>query len=111
MYSAQTDMRMQEDFKIQVHCDLCGKMIENSKDHFRVDIEIYSHQEPACVTEEDLDQDHLEQIAIMLNDPDCSAPASTRSSFQFDLCPHCMNKYQKDPLSKEAEAQVHFSDN
>lgn len=96
---------------IQIQCDLCGKIIEGQDQHFRVDIEIYSNQEPTRVTEEDLDQDHLEKIALMLNDPDCPAPEPARSSFQFDLCPACLNRYQKNPLSKEAEAQVHFSDN
>jgi hypothetical protein len=59
---------------IHVTCDQCGKSIEESKNHYRVEIEIFAMDQNNMIAEEDLDQDNLEHIAMLISDPDTIEP-------------------------------------
>lgn len=96
---------------IHVTCDLCGHPIENPKAHFRVEIEIFPMQQDNPMVEEDLDQDNLEHIAMMISDPEAVEPLPALTKSKFDLCAKCAEKFQRNPLSREADSSVNFSDN
>ena len=54
---------------LHVTCDLCGKEIRPGDDHrYVVKIEVYSANDPAEITEADLEEDHMEAVSQMLQD-------------------------------------------
>jgi hypothetical protein len=96
-------------------CDFCGKDIPPDDHRYVVKIEVYPPRDPAELTDEDLDEDHLEIVGQQLRDeedglvsPEIDNP---RRSFLFDLCPVCQKKYVRDPLSKEVVQKFDFSEN
>ena len=95
---------------LHVTCDLCGKKLRPAEDHhYVVKIEAYAAHDPAEITEEDLDEDHMEAVSQLLRDMEDSEeegavePASRR--LRYDLCPECRTHYLHDPLRKEAAAR------
>ncbi|GIW80008.1 MAG: hypothetical protein KatS3mg105_1815 [Gemmatales bacterium] len=101
---------------LHVTCDLCSKEITPPVDaHFVVKMEVYAAFDPSEVTDADLDEDHLEAIAKMLCeeeevvDPDHAAPRYKK--FRFDLCAECHRKFIRDPLIRETEKKLNFSEN
>ena len=101
---------------LHITCDLCGKEVETSEDHYIVKIEVFAAHDPAGLTEADLDEDHVEAVSELLrdleevNDPEEMGPTSRQ--FRYDLCPACRTKYLQAPLAKEASAsKLHFSEN
>jgi hypothetical protein len=103
---------------VHVTCDLCGKEIRPGDDHrFVVKIEVFSAQDPAQITEADLDEDHMEAVSQLLrameeegpDAPDALEPA--QRTFRYDLCPGCRSRFVRDPLGKEAAQKFHFSEN
>ncbi len=96
-------------------CDWCGKeMAPDSDRHFIVKMEIYAAHDPAELTEDDLDDDHLESLGELLqqiedgDEDDDLPPAYTQ--IRLDLCPSCHKRFLKDPLNKES-AKFDFSEN
>src|ERR1043166_9169294 len=56
-------------FMLHVTCDLCGKVLRPGDDqHFVVKVEVYAAQDPAEITEADLDDDHMEAIGELLRE-------------------------------------------
>lgn len=96
---------------IHVTCDLCGNSIEEPKNHYRVEIEIFAMDQSNQIEEEDLDQDNLEHIAMMISDPDTINPLPALTKAKYDLCPKCTERFQRNPLPREADSSVNFSDN
>ena len=96
---------------IHVTCDQCGQMIEEPKNHYRVEIEIFAMEQNSPMVEEDLDQDNLEHIAMLISDPDTIEPLPALTKAKYDLCPKCTERFQRNPLSREADSSVNFSDN
>jgi hypothetical protein len=100
---------------LHVTCDLCGRELQASEDHYIVKIEVFAAHEPAGITEADLDEDHMEAVSQMLRDQeddvghDDLAPASQQ--FRYDLCPGCRKKYVQSPLAKELASKFDFSEN
>jgi hypothetical protein len=101
---------------LHISCDLCGKQIAPLDSlRYVVKMEVFAAHDPAELTEEDLDQDHLEAVSQLLResehlaDPDESAPAY--KNIRFDLCPECHKKFLRDPLGKEAAQKFDFSEN
>jgi hypothetical protein len=94
-------------------CDLCGRSIDNER--YIARIEIAPAFDPEKVTEEDLDADHLEAIAESLDElestGDFELPDSGPRKFRYDLCPHCWQRYQKDPLGRDSLRRLNFSQN
>lgn len=97
-------------------CDLCGKDLTASGDsRYVVKIEAYPGFDPTQITEDDLEDDHMEAISELLQsgegaDPD-AIEASARKNFRFDLCPCCHAKFVKDPLGRDIFRILDFSKN
>jgi hypothetical protein len=102
---------------LHITCDLCGKDLRpGAGDHYVVKIEVFASQDPAQLTDDDLDEDHMEAVSQMLKDmednlidPEDLEPP--HKHFRFDLCPECRKKFIRDPLGKEAAQKVAFSEN
>ncbi len=95
-------------------CDLCGKEMRPGRDpHFVVKIEAFAADDPTKLTEEDLDEDHLEAIGQLLSeaeDGELELP-ETNQQFRYDLCPECHKRFVRDPLGREHSSKVSFSEN
>jgi len=85
-------------------CDLCSKNLREGVDgRYVVKMEIFAAHDPAELTEDDLDADHLEEMSLLLADEDASMePSPVQSQKRFDLCPTCHKKFLADPLGREA---------
>jgi hypothetical protein len=99
-------------------CDLCGKdMTAEGELRFVVKIAVYAGTDPNKLTDGDLDDDHMEAVAEILQrqesgDLDADEPeAAEFKGFRFDLCPGCRRKFVKDPLSRDAVRLLDFSEN
>jgi hypothetical protein len=97
-------------------CDLCGKDLTASGDpRYVVKIEAYAGFDPNQITEDDLDEDHMEAVSELLqrdetvSSEDLTTPV--HKGFRFDLCPTCHHKFLKDPLGKEFLRSFDFSKN
>jgi len=85
---------------IHYTCDLCGRSM--GQQHFVAKVEVAPAFDPDLLTEEDLDVDHLEQIADLIastgsTGDDDFDDASPRL-FKFELCAACARKYVQAPL-------------
>lgn len=102
---------------VHVTCDLCGKDVSvEQPSHFIVKIEVYAAQDPAQLTEADLDEDHVEAVGQLLRDAEDGLAgaddlAPTYRKIRFDLCPACHKKFLRDPLGREAAQNFNFSEN
>jgi hypothetical protein len=100
---------------LRVTCDGCGKELHPGHDHYVVKIEVFAAHDPTELTEEDLEEDHLEAVAEMIrhaeesDEPDALEPATRH--LRYDLCPKCRTRYLRDPLSKVTGQKLHFSEN
>jgi hypothetical protein len=93
-------------------CDLCGKdLLTVAENRYVVKLEVYAAHDPAELTEDDLDPDHLEEISQILADEgdDCD-PAPAYKKFRYDLCSTCHKRFLADPLGREAQ-KFDFSEN
>ncbi len=101
---------------IHVTCDLCGRSIRAGEDiHYVVKLEVFAAHEPAELTEEDLDADHLDAVSELLDEmeetgSDEALPPSAQER-RFDLCCACRERFLRDPLGKETAIKFHFSKN
>jgi hypothetical protein len=95
-------------------CDLCGKPIGCGDDRrYVVKVEVYAAHDPAELTDDDLDVDHMEEVSQMLTEAEdnpSELPPSFKQ-FRYDLCPDCHTKFLRDPLNKEAAQKFDFSEN
>lgn len=102
---------------VHVTCDLCGKDLRPGDDQrYVVKIEVFATHDPNQLTEDDLEDDHMEEISQLLSDEECGLgdpeeAASGSSHLRFDLCPSCRKRFLKDPLSREATLHFTFSEN
>jgi len=94
-------------------CDLCGQPLDDQR--YVVKLEVFPAFDPEEITEEDLDADHLQEIAELIEEmevaggmplDDCSA-----KNFRYDLCPRCHKKFLKDPLGRDTLRRLNFSEN
>jgi hypothetical protein len=94
-------------------CDLCGRSIDQER--YITRIEVAPAFDPDQVTEEDLDADHLEEIAESLAELESTGDFELEDfgpkKFRFDLCPHCWKRYLKDPLGRDSLRRLNFSQN
>ena len=97
---------------IHFSCDACGKEISSNDQRYLVKMETHPAHDPAEITDDDLDDDHLEQVAEALRDlEDCDDIEDPRKSFRFDLCCDCHQKFVSNPLGKEHNSKLLFSKN
>jgi hypothetical protein len=98
-------------------CDLCGKRMRPGDDRrFVVKMEVYAAHDPDEITDDDLEQDHMDALSEMLDESDAvdetiEEPPPSYKKLQFDLCPDCQQRFLRDPLGKEAAQKYHFSQN
>ena len=97
-------------------CDLCGKELLVEEDlRYVAKIEVYAAYDPLEITEDDLEDDHMEQIGELIKSMEHMDQQELEDqvykSFRFDLCPDCHKKFLKDPLGREASRSVDFSKN
>ena len=100
-------------------CDLCGKDLTAPADAryvLRMEVAPAAAGGVNCLCEADLDQDHLDAMADMLDDleanPAADPPAVPPTQhLEFDLCPGCRQKFVADPLGRDRAKKLRFSKN
>ena len=55
-------------YMLHVTCDHCGKQLRAGEDHYVVKIEVFAAHDPAEITEEDLEEDHMEAVSQLLRE-------------------------------------------
>lgn len=96
-------------------CDQCGKdMTAEGAERFVLKVEAFAANDPAELTDDDLEGDHVEEMARLLEEleetgtePDL-LPVCKK--MRFDLCPSCYRRFLSDPLGREA-SKFDFSPN
>jgi hypothetical protein len=102
---------------VHVTCDLCGKELRPGEvQRYVVKIEVFAAHDPNQLTEDDLDEDHMEEISQLLAEEECGLAdvgeeAAGNSRLRYDLCPACRKKFLKDPLNRETALHFTFSEN
>jgi hypothetical protein len=91
-------------------CDQCGKELRNREDRYVVKIEVFAAHDPAELTDDDLEEDHMEAVSQLLEDGDSDVEPATKH-FRYDLCDSCRSKFTRDPLNKETAQKFDFSKN
>lgn len=97
-------------------CDFCGKdMTPEGSGRYVLKMEAFAARDPGELTEDDLDADHVEEMARMLSEleegdgePE-ALPVCKK--MRFDLCHTCFRKFVNDPLGRESTAKFDFSPN
>jgi hypothetical protein len=97
-------------------CDICGKdLTPDGTPRYVVKMEAFAATDPAQLTDEDMDADHVEEMAQLLNAiEDGEEPPEllpTCQKLRFDLCCGCFRKFTKDPLGRDTVARFDFSEN
>ena len=91
---------------IHFTCDLCGKdLSEKGAQRFVVKIAAYAGHDPEHIGEDDLDDDHMEAVAELLQRGDGQHgehDAGQYKDFRYDLCVECHRRFIQDPLSRDA---------
>src|SRR5580692_7732762 len=75
-------------YMLHFTCDHCGKELRNGDDRYVVKIEVFAAHDPAEITEDDLEEDHMEavsQILEELEDGVCEVEPASKH-FRYDLC-------------------------
>lgn len=97
-------------------CDFCGKdMTPDGAGRYVLKMEAFAATDPNELTDDDLETDHVEEMARMLNELEEAdeepklLPTCVKK--RFDLCPACFRKFVNDPLGRESAAKFDFSPN
>ena len=94
-------------------CDLCGHHLNDRR--FVVKVEVFPAFDPDELVEAELDVDHLEEVAELIQEMEATGNTELEDcgtkEFRFDLCPHCHQKFLKDPLARDAFRRLNFSEN
>jgi hypothetical protein len=98
-----------------VTCDLCGKELRPGDDQrYVVKVELFAAHDPAEITEEDLDEDHMEAVSQLLREMEENGIEDideSQQNFRYDLCASCRAKFARDPLGREVAQKFDFSEN
>lgn len=98
---------------IHYTCDRCGGAIRDER--FVARIEVSAAFDPEEISEADLDDDHLEQvadaIAAMESTGDFDFESLQPRKLHFDLCPNCCRKFLAAPLGQAKSVRLNFSQN
>ena len=100
---------------VHFSCDLCGQDVHPTKDQrYVVKVEGYPVDDQSLLSDDDLDEDHFEQVSELLQEIDHSDHLELDDdckTFRFDLCSECYKKFLRDPLGKEMVHRFDFSEN
>lgn len=85
---------------MQYSCDTCGKQLGAEPDaRFVVKLEAFSPSDCDEATDEELETNHIEEMARLLSemeeDDEAPVPACKKVS-SFDLCPECYRRFVSD---------------
>lgn len=101
-------------------CDRCGQEMRPQDARYVAKIEITAAHPPLELAADDLDDEHLDAVAEILQQMGDAAavPIPPRATLRFDLCPKCREKYLASPLGVVATSAreptprpLHFSEN
>jgi hypothetical protein len=96
---------------IHFSCDFCGKELRpGDEQRYVVKMEAYAAQDPAELTEDDLDDDNLQEISQLIQDGEVDLPAPSQQ-FRYDLCCECHRRFLRDPLGKKQHISLFTSEN
>ena len=94
-------------------CDLCGHQLDDRR--YVVKLEVFPAFDPDELTEEELDSDHLAEVAEVIQEMEATGNMEledhSTKDFRFDLCPRCHQRFLKDPLGRDAMRRLNFSEN
>jgi len=95
-------------------CDRCGQPLADQR--FIVTLEILPAPGTGELTDADLDADHLQQVAEMLEELNPTEAAAGMDPYiphrkQYDLCGACRQAYVRDPLGRGPNRRFKFSGN
>jgi hypothetical protein len=101
---------------IHYSCDRCKRLIDATDDvRYVVRMEVQAVIDATEVDEAGDDRDHLLEIHEILERlEDDESELVSEDVYQrrrFDLCPECYRKFMKNPIGREAAAQLGFSQN
>ena len=98
-------------------CDICGKdLTSDDIPRYVVKMEAFAATDPAQLTDEDMDADHVEEMAQLLSDiedgiEDAPEILPACQKLRFDMCAICYRKFVKDPLGRDSASRFNFSEN
>ncbi|MEJ5276744.1 MAG: hypothetical protein WHU94_12610 [Thermogemmata sp.] len=102
---------------VHFSCDLCGKdLTPEGTRRFVLKMEAFAAPAPALLQEEDLQDDHVEDMARYLQALEAGlvqepSPTPERKQMRFDLCSDCYRRFLQDPLRRDALPRFNFSSN
>jgi hypothetical protein len=101
---------------IHFTCDLCGKpLLADEQTRYVVKIEVYAAYDPMEIGDDDLEDDHDEEMQELLHEMESMEAEELEDqvykTMRFDLCQHCHEAYLKDPLLKSARLRARFEHN
>ena len=83
----------------QRYCDNCGKALQKDAILYHIRIEILASPEPPDISEEDLEEDHLEKLNQLVEAMEDLDPQEALDEvyevYQFNLCPPCRDDFHK----------------
>ena len=97
-------------------CDICGKNLPGPAARYIVKMESYAATDSAPLAPEDVETDHVEEMARLLSEQEESGRDDGlgviphAKKMRFDLCPCCYRKFLADPLGREI-VNFDFSEN
>jgi hypothetical protein len=95
-------------------CDHCGKELRaDDEPRYVVKIEAFPAADAGALTEDDLDEDHLEAVSELLRamEDEGRDLEEPNQHFRYDLCHECHKRFVQDPLGKENSHKLFFSKN
>jgi hypothetical protein len=97
-------------------CDYCGKdMTQNGKQRYVLKMEAFAANDPCELNDDDLDTDHVEEMARLLNDLEEAEEEPellpTCKKMKFDLCSACFSRFVQNPLGRDTATKFDFSNN
>ncbi len=99
---------------IHYTCDLCAGDLQGDQ-RYVVNMDVFAAQDPAELTEDDLDEDHMEEVSQQIQEMEENAEepdlSPTTKQFRYDLCCACHKRFLRDPLGRELSKKVSFSKN
>jgi len=101
---------------IHYTCDMCGKpLLVEEQVRYVVKIEVYAAYDTMDITDEDLEEDHIEEMRELVEDMEDMTTEEVEEgvykTLRFDLCPGCKAIYLCDPLSQTQGRRISFGDN
>ena len=101
---------------IHFSCDRCKRPIDPHDDlRYAVRIEVRAKLGVEDGLDEEDDRDHLMEIHEILESEEASADDMVGEDVyqqrRFDLCPECYRKFARNPVGRERNVELNFSQN